>query len=940
MRNYLSLLLILLSGVVLGCKQEVSYDMSQPLPLDPNYRIGVLDNGMSYYIRNNNEPKDLANFYIIQKVGALLEEDSQDGLAHFLEHMAFNGTKHFPDKRIIKMLEEHGVAFGHDINAYTGLDRTVYNLSNIPVGNDLLLDSCLLVLHDWSNCLTLSEDEIDAERGVITEEWRARNGVSTRISLQTRPVMFEGSKYAIRDVIGDMEIVNNFEYQTLRDYYHKWYRPDLQAIAVVGAVDVDAMEEKIIELFSKIPAAVDPTPLPEFELQPRTDIGYVCATDKESIHSSVTIYSVNEKRAPEVITHGYLKEEYITSIYNSLLEQRISDKIREGSEVINSGSAGLKGYVKNYSSYTISASAKPNMEKEAIEVVYTEVERARRYGFNQSELDRIKASTLNSLENNYKQKDKISSSSYSSEIIDMFVDNGVAVDIEYYTPFIEYLVGDISIEDINEAAGQLVSKNNMVIVVTGPSQGVEHASKEDILDAMDRVEKSTLEPYYDEVAGLSLIDQELKGAKVKDLEKMDMFEAEKWTLANGAKVIFAKADKDKNSIQLNASSDGGNSLVDIENLLESTITSSVMGSFGMGELDPTLFRKFMSGKTAGISVNISKISESVKGTSSTKDFELMLQMVYLAFENPRFDQTQFDNIISRSATAMDMNKSNPAQIMQDSVSCIMSNYHPRNRLVSSDELRALTLEDIEKVYRERIQNAADFTFYVVGDIDKSVAKPLIEKYIGSISSSDKVESWVDHKIYMPEGVTERRIPIKFQTPKAVFVTHNEHPYEGDYSRKMAFEARILEDILTQRYTSSIREDEGGTYGVSVDISVTRRPRKLLTATVQFECDPDRIDQLKGLVFKEFELIKADGVSSQELSGVVKTIIKNLEQGSNTNEFVMQSILMKDKYDMDMSNLEKEFALLNSISSEDIQSFANNMFNDNTDKLTIIFDTDK
>ncbi len=936
-----SLLLLLFAvGVLSSCKQQVSYDMSQPLPVDPNYRIGTLDNGLTYYIRNNNEPKDLANFYIIQKVGALLEQDSQNGLAHFLEHMAFNGTTNFPDKRIIKMLEENGVAFGHDINAYTGLDRTVYNLSNIPVANEVLLDSCLLVLHDWSGSLSLHDAEIDAERGVITEEWRTRNSASTRIGNQTRPVMFEGSQYAIRDVIGDMKVVNGFKYQELRDYYHKWYRPDLQAIAVIGAIDVDAMEQKIIELFSKIPAAVDPTPLPEFPLQSHDDIKFVLATDKDATNSSVSIYSVNEDRAPEVITNGYIKELYINSFYNSLLSQRISEKVREGSDYLNGGSAGYGGYVKNYSCYSISASAKPNMEEQAIEEVYTEVERARRFGFNQSELDRIKASTLNSLDNSYQQKDKVSNETYSKEIIDMFVDNGVAVDIEYYNPLVKYIIDQITIEEINEAASNLVTKNNMVIVITGPSQGVEHANKEAILSAMDRVERSTtLEPYYDEAAGLELINEELKGSKVKDVEKMEIFDAEKWTLANGVKVLFAKADENKNTIHLTATSDGGNSLVKEEDLLASSITGDIVGSFGMGDMDPTLFRKFMAGKTAGISIGISSLGESVGGASNTKDFELMLQMVYLAFENPRFDQTQFDNIISRSATAMDMSKGTSTQIMKDSVTRIMSNYNNRRQIYTGDDLRAVKLDDIERIYKDRIQNAKDFTFYIVGDIDKDVAQPLIEKYIGSISTNDRIEEWVDHNITIAEGLTERRVPIAFQTPKAMFINQNVNTYE-DYSRKLHYEARILNDILTQRYTTSIREAEGGSYGVSVNVSVSRRPRKTISTLVQFECDPNKVDRLKELVFEEFDTIKANGVTSEEISGVVKTLIKNLEKSSHSNSFVLQSIQSKHKYDLDIYDLEKENAILNSITTEDIKRLANDIFNQSTDELIIIFDTKK
>ncbi len=927
--------LVMAATALLSNAQENKYDMSAPLPIDPNFRIGVLDNGLTYYIRNNNEPQGLASFYIIQKVGALLEEDNQDGLAHFLEHMAFNGTKHFEDKGIIKMLEGHGVAFGRDINAYTSLAQTVYNLSRVPVKNEQLIDSCLLILNDWSHYLTLSQEEIDSERGVIVEEWRTRNSATSRIRNAINAVVFEGSQYAIRDVIGDMDVVRNFEREELVAYYEKWYRPDLQAIAIIGDIDVDTIEQKVIDLFSRIPKAIDPEPLPKFPLKPRADIGFVCATDKEETRSQVRIYSINESQRPDTITHAYLREEYIQSIYNSLMNDRIAQMVREGSQSVNGGYAYFGDFVDGYTSFIMTISVKPNMEAEAVESVYKEVERARRFGFNASELEREKSSILTSLENSYKKKDKVDSDDYAREVVDMFIDNYPSVDIEYYKPFVEYLLSTITIDEINQAAKDFVTKTNMVITISGPEKNVIHATKEDILDAMARIEQAELDPYDDGVDNLELISGELRGSKISKSEDLDMFEAQKWTLENGINVIYSKADLDKNSVKVRAISKGGMSLIAQDDILSASVVADIMGSFGIGELDLTAYNKFMAGKSAGISFNIDELEESVYGSSSTKDFELMLQLMFLAFENPRFDSLQFENIMTRTATSWDMYDGTPDKIVQDSLSNLMTNYNPRNLILDGDKFRDLKLEDIERIYRDRFQNGADFTFYIVGDIDEQTARDMTEKYLGSISINDRLEDWVDLGIDMPEGYTERDIAIDFQTPKAMVVIRSKVDFKK-YSRKLAFEMDMLKSILDLRFTTNIREAEGGTYGVSVRPEVEFEPRKEMIMTVRFECDPARSEQLKALVFEEFENIKENGVTQIELENVIKNYKKSIEQYSNSNNFVMNSLVRWNQHGIDTSDIDRTMEILDSISVKDIQRCANRIFSGKADLLDVTF----
>ncbi len=936
MKRFLVLALTI-SCFLCGCKNEVTYDMDAQLPVDPSYRIGKLDNGLTYYIKNNNEPEDLANFYIIQKVGALLEEDHQNGLAHFLEHMAFNGTTNFPGKRIIKMLESHGVAFGQDINAFTALDKTVYNLSRIPVDNELLIDSCLLVLSDWSHNLTLAEEEINAERGVIVEEWRQRNNLSARISSKTMPVLMEGSKYAVRDVIGDMDVVRNFEPEALMAYYKKWYRPDLQAIAIVGAIDVDQIEAKVKELFSKIPKVENPTPLPEFPLKPRKDIGYVCATDRDATGSSVQIYSINKKEDKDGVTHNDIKDAYIQSFYNQMLGARMAEMIRKGSDSVDGGSATYGQFIKGYTSYSVSVTAKPNMEAQALESVYSEVERSRRYGFSPSELERVKTATLTSLDNAYKKKDKVNSESYAKEIYSMFLDGEQAVSMDYYYEFAKDIIDQITIEDLNAVSRQFVTKNNQVIIVTGPDKGVKHSTKEELLAAMDKVEKSVLEPYHDDVAGLNLIseDVELEGSDVDKVEDIDMFDAEKWTLDNGIEVIYAFANHDANSVYLIANSDGGTSLLEKEDLLTASVTGGIMGSFGIGDFDPTMLSKYMAGRTAGVKVGISELGESVSGTSSTKDFETLPQLVYLTFEKPRFDELQFKNIISRSATRYDMFKGTPEQVMQDTMRVLFSNNHPRSFGVEGDDLRDIKLENIEKIYRNRISNGADFKFYIVGDISKQKAKSMVQKYLGSISTNETREKWVDHNQTIAEGIAEKQIEVNFQTPTASIISYTKSTYD-EYSRKLSYEAEVLKGILDQRFVTNIREKESGTYGVSMGISVSKEPRQVIGVTIQFKCDPEKHSHLLSLVHKELATLMESGVTDEEIKSVTKNLLKEVDTGKNKNAFVLASLMNWEDDKIDTSDPEVTKSVINSITKEDVKRLANEVFKADNDRLDITF----
>lgn len=911
------------------------YDMKAPLPMDPNIRVGKLANGLTYYLRHNAEPKERASFYIIQNVGAILENDDQNGLAHFLEHMAFNGTKHFPGRKgITNMLEKHGVEFGRNVNAYTAQDETVYNISEVPTTNPGLLDTCLLVLHDWSHYLLLVDEEIDGERGVITEEWRTRRNAGFRLRAQTIPYILKGSKYAERDVIGDLDIIKNFKYQTLRDYYHKWYRPDLQAIAVVGDFDVDQMEKKVKELFSKIPTPVNPAKREVFTVEPHDEILFVCATDKEVTSSSVSVYIKYPETPVAEKNHQYMKNGILQSFYNTMLGQRISELLQKGNPPFINAQAGFGGgLVRGWNVYAISATAKPNEEAGALEAVYRENERVKRFGFTQGELERAKTNMLVGLESAYKQKDKTTSEDYIGEMQSNFLEGEPIVDFDYYYNFAKAIIPTITVEEVSALANQYINRKNMVIIVQGPSEGVKHMTKDEAIAAMDKVEKSQLEPYKDQSSEASLITEDLKGSKIIATKKLPQFDAEEWTLENGAKVVFRKADFEKDQVQVSSYSKGGTSLYDVDKLASAMVATQFIGAYGLGDYDAITLRKLLTGKQANSAVSISGLSESVGGASTPNDFETMMQLIYLRFEKPRFDKEAHEAMMHRNYAAIENAPITPQKIMQDSISMIMSNYSKRNLIFNKEFLDKISLEQIEEIYRDRIKDISDFTFFIVGNIDAETVKPLVEKYLGSVKSYNRKETWVDNKVRGPKGRTEKVIELDLTTPKSTVITNFSKDMKVTIPNNLCL--NILRGVLDARYLTNIREKEGGTYGVSVQPGSSREPYESYSMAMSFDCDPDKAEHLKSLIYAEIDKLMKEGPTQEEIDKVTSIMKKNNEQSKPHNAYWMSAIQTYYLRGIDVTDPKNFDNIIDKITPKDVKKFTQKLFK-GADVVDILF----
>lgn len=916
--------------MITGCGSKES----KTIPASDKVLTGKLSNGLTYYVRHNEEPKERASFYIIQNVGAILENDDQNGLAHFLEHMAFQGTDNFPGKGIIQTLERHGVSFGGNLNAYTAKNETVYNISSVPTTDVSLVDTCLLILHDWSHYLTLDDEEIDGERGVISEEWRTRRNPSFRMGLQINPIIYKDSQYAKRDVIGDLNVINNFEYQTLRDFYHDWYRTDLQAIAVVGDIDAEATVAKIKEMFEPIPAVENPKERIEYGIPEHDEMYYALGTDKEASSTNIQILTILPNKPENKNTFGYLREGLLASFFNSMVSNRLSEIMQQSNPPYLGGAIGYGGLVRNYSSYSCSTTAKPGEETEALKTILTENERIKRYGFSDSELERVKANLLSAMESSYKQRDKFRNESFVSDIKDNFLLGEPIVEYEVYYDYITKTIPKITVKEIMEYAKPWFTKKNQVAVVTGPDD-VQHLTEDEIRGIISVVEgDDSILPFEDEFIGQDLVNEdELKGSKIKEVVPVELFDAEEWILENGVKVVYKKADYEKDNVSLYAHSDGGTSLYGVKDLSNAENAAVFTNAYGVGEFNAIKLKKALAGKMASCGTSIGTNNEVVTGSATPQDLETMFQLLYLRFTSPRMDEEKFESILNQNLANVDKICKNPNKIIQDSIDFITSNYSPRTQPLSRKYLESLKMEKMYEIYKERFGNAADFTFFIVGNVDAKDLKPLVEKYLGSLPTSENRENWVDNNVRSPKGIVKKVIPIKMETPKALVVTSFRH--EMPYNLHDMYCNNVLRGILDVRYTENIREKEGGTYGVSVNSEASKEPVPIYTMTMTFNCDPDKADHLKSLIYAEIEKVKKEGVTQDEINNITKNLLKDFEQSKPHNSYWLSVITTYYIYDINNNDPAQFVDILKNMTPEDIKDFADRMF-DNPDILDVVF----
>ena len=797
------------------------------VPIDPDVRIGKLDNGLTYYIRHNNWPEQRAEFYIAQKVGSIQEDDNQRGLAHFLEHMAFNGSKHFKGNELLRWCESIGVKFGTDLNAYTSIDQTVYNISNVPTTRESIVDSCLMILWDWADGLLLEQEEIEKERGVIHEEWRLRTSAQMRMLERDLPKLYPGSKYGYRMPIGLMEIIDNFERPFLQQYYEKWYRPDNQGIIVVGDINVDQVEQKIKTMFSQIakPAA-DAAKVVAEAVPDNAEPIVVIDKDKEQQYNIVEVMFKHEAIPDSVKgSLGYIVTKYLKNVALGMLNSRLGEIAQQPDCPFLQASVEDGTYLlsKTKDAFTLGIVPKDGMMNEALKTVYTEARRAAEFGFTQTEYGRSKANTLSSLDKQYSNKDKRYNSQFVNQYVQHFLANEPIPSIDDYYQLMKQLVPVIPVDAVNEVMKQLMPQNDSNLVVLSFNQekeGASYPTDEGLFAAIKTAKAEQLTAWVDNVKDEPLMATLPKPGKIVKEEKNDIFGYSELTLSNGVKVVLKQTDLKKDQVLLTGEGWGGSALYDVKEFANISMFNDAVEASGLGAFSHTELVKALAGKIAGATLSMSTQRTNVNGSSTPNDVETMLQLVYLYMKGDiKKDQQSYDQMIKTTEIQLKNRLLQPEAVFTDSLLLTLTKHNPRNRNMDVDDLKDVNYDRILQMAKERTANAAAFTFTIIGNYNDSIIRPLIEQYIGSLPAQKEIVKGKDVSTdYTGKVVNDFK--HKAETPKSIAVLHW-YSKKVPYNLENSILGHAAGQVLQMVYLKEIREEASAAYTVQAQASVGR-----------------------------------------------------------------------------------------------------------------------
>ena len=878
---------LILSTLVLALSLVATAQQPQLLPIDSAVRVGKLDNGLTYYIRHNEYPKNRAEFHIAQAVGATMEEDHQNGLAHFLEHMAFNGTEHFKGKGIIEYFESIGVNFGGNINAYTSLDETVYRLSEVPTTRQGIIDSALLVMHDWACGLSLLEEEIDNERGVIREEWRTGAQAARRMWKALNPLKYPGSQYAKRDVIGDTAVINNFTYDALRDYYKKWYGPDNQAIIVVGDIDVDQIEQKIKALWADVPARENRGERPLHTVADNEQPIVAIVRDKEAQYTRIEM-EFKKQQLPQQFRCTDMA--YIQDLAHELVCDMFNNRLAELCMKPEATFVGAGSYygelVKQKDAFTAVYIAKQGQEIAAYKDLLTQLEKLRRYGFTNAELDRVKKETLSAYEKSYNERSTVRNIAYAQEYIRHYLSSEPIPGIEWEYQMVQQILPMLGLDMLNQIAQNLVTDENLIISFQAPvDESVILPSEEDALALLAAVYYETIEAPKEEAIRENLVETAPKAGKIKKTTYNETLGVTEWTLSNGLRVMVKPTTFKQDEIRFYAYSQGGRSLVATADLPSALLATDVVELGGLGDMSATDLQKALTGKRASVSPSINAYSETMNGSSTIKDLKTLLQLNYLYFTAPRRDEESFQTLMSILESQLANRDKNPKVAWSDSIQLMASNYSDRTIILNKDLLSKVSLDKALEVYKARFANPADFTFFFVGNVDPNDAafKELVCVWLGGLKTSKKLEKAADDKVRVIAGDTTnyfvRDMEIKTASNRIQYTS-----YKMPYTLANSLNMEMIGRILSTRYLESIREREGGSYGVGCAGWMNQHPVPFAQLVMQFDTDPEKQKKLMGIIHEEVMTIVNEGPLAKDLQKEKESMLKDFEEDLEKNGY--------------------------------------------------------
>ena len=913
-----SLLLLMLA--MLFALPSAAQQKGEQLPVDSSITIGKLKNGITYYIRHNEKPDNLVNFYIAQKVGSIQEEESQRGLAHFLEHMCFNGTEHFPGKSLINYLEGIGVKFGADLNAYTSIDETVYNINNVPVGTPGAIDSCLWILRDWADGLTLAAEEIDKERGVIHEEWRGRNTAMMRMQERMLADIFPGSRYGKRLPIGIMEVVDNFPYQALRDYYEKWYRPDLQGIVVVGDIDVKEVEKKIKKIFGKIKKAKNPAERVYYPVDDNKEMIFSQQIDKEQQNYMLQLmYKHDVPSRDQRNTKEYIVENTKRSFAIGMLNSRFGEIMSKENPPYMRAGVGYSsfGVTQTKKAFTVMVQCKPEQIMEAIPMVFTEVERARRFGFTEPEFKRVKESMIAGMDSWYAERDKRTSDYYIQNCVRHFLD-----EVDMMAPEDEYklsieIINSLTLEEINKVIPSLHREDNRVAVSFAPErEGMTYPVKKDIEQLLSMVGNARIAPYEDNAVDAPLLENIPEGGKVVKSEE-GKWGSTIWTLSNGIKVILKPTDFQADKLSVAGYKVGGTNRYPDSEKVNIGMLSALSSIGGYGAFDATQLGKKLSGSTASANVSSGPYYDVISAGCSPKDAEEMFQLMYLKYTSPRKDEKAYESYTTRIRNNLKDRNLNPNTALSDTMVVAMYGNHPRVQPFVAADVDKVNYDRVLELYKDRTSDATGYMFFIVGNIDLDAIKPLVERYIGALPCNGRVEKIEKTTVETRKGIYRNNFKNKMENPTGtenIIYTGKIEP-----SLKNRLVMSFLNQVLNIVYTEEVREKEGGTYGVGVRGSISKLPEGEFTLMVNFKMAPERREELAAIVTREFEKLAAEGPVAEQVEKVRSYMLKSFEDIQNKNAAWM-NWLYNNYFENEDSYTGHE-ELVKSITAEDIRLLA-------------------
>ncbi len=903
--------------VSLAASQE--QPLSGQLPLDSTLQKGVLDNGLTYYIRHNEEPRDRAELRLVVKAGSILEEESQRGLAHFLEHMAFNGTKNFQKQELVSFLESIGMRFGPDINAYTSFDETVYMLQ-VPTDSLEILQTAFQVLEDWAHNISLDPEEIDKERGVVIEEWRLRRGAGARLRDKQFPVLFHNSRYAERLPIGKKEILESFDYQTLRDFYETWYRPELMAVVAVGDFDEAQIREFIIKHFSNIKSRPQAPERTSYPVPGHDSTLYSIESDPEARFSSVSVYK--KIGLQEQQTHAAYRRGIVEQLYFGMLNNRLNELTQKPEPPYLYASTGKSRFNLKRGFVTMNVVVRDNGLESGFEALLAETERVRQHGFTAQEFEREKKSIMRSLEQALREMDKRKSGSYAAEYIRNFLEDEPVPGLPYEYDMYERFMPGIGLDGVNALADKWISGDSRVVLVAVPEkEGLQLPEKETLQNIMQKVSGQSFAAYSDELPEGPLAQTPQNPGKVVKTEQVEEIGLTIWTLENGVRVYLKPTNFKNDQILFSASSHGGLSLISTDSLVSAQAADALVSQSGLGPFNNIQLQKYLSDKVAGVRPYISRLSEGFSGSASPQDLETLLQMVYVYFNGVDIDTTTFAAFMERVRGIYENRAADPGSAFQDTLNTVMTQNHPRFGNWNLKTLDKIDRQQAQRVFNQRFDDGDDFTFFIVGSLEPDSIRGLVEMWLGSLPVQPSSEKWLDKTYDYPDGMIRKNVHKGLEEKSRVSLN-----FTGtiEWSMQNRMTASWLEDVLRIKLREELREDRGGTYGVGVSVDLAHFPKERYRLQISFGSEPLRTNELVDAVFRVADSISQLGPDKETMDKVREIKRRDHETNLRENGYWLNQLEFAWFHGIDPAFVTEIPQRLEEVTAEEVQQMAQKM----------------